>query len=102
MVARGIHRAGPAPDGPFLAVNIASITGSLFESQLLRHVKGAFTGAERGHAGCFGQPNGGTLFLDEIGELPLNLLACNRFTVTAQTLKSLFNSSCDKQHDMID
>jgi len=73
LVARGIHRAGPAPGGPFVAVNIASIPEALFESQLFGHVKGAFTGAERDHAGYFEQAHGGTLFLDEIGELPLNL-----------------------------
>ncbi len=73
LVARGIHRAGPTPDGPFLAVNIASVPESLFESQLFGHIKGAFTGAEKDYAGYFEQANGGTLFLDEIGELPLNL-----------------------------
>ncbi len=73
LAARGIHRAGPARGGPFLAVNIASIPESLFESQLFGHVKGAFTGAQRDYAGYFEQANGGTLFLDEIGELPLNL-----------------------------
>lgn len=73
LVARGIHRAGPTPDGPFLAVNVASIPESLFESQLFGHVKGAFTGAERAYAGYFEQASAGTLFLDEIGELPLNL-----------------------------
>ncbi len=73
LAARGVHRAGPNPDGPFLAVNIASIPESLFESQLFGHVKGAFTGAQRDYAGYFEQASGGTLFLDEVGELPLNL-----------------------------
>ncbi|MCP4714599.1 MAG: sigma-54-dependent Fis family transcriptional regulator [Deltaproteobacteria bacterium] len=72
LVARGVHRAGPHPDGAFVAVNVASIPEQLFESQFFGHSKGAFTGAERDYVGYFEQANGGTLFLDEIGELPLN------------------------------
>lgn len=75
LLARGIHRAGPCPGGPFVAVNVSSVPEALFESQFFGHVKGAFTGAGRDHAGFFEQANGGTLFMDEIGELPLILQA---------------------------
>lgn len=75
LLARGIHRGGPCPDGPFVAVNVSSIPESLFESQFFGHVKGSFTGAQSDHPGYFRQAEGGTLFLDEIGELPLNLQA---------------------------
>lgn len=73
LLARGIHRAGNNPDGPFTAVNVSSVPETLFESQFFGHIKGAFTGAEKDFAGYFEQSNGGTLFLDEIGELSLNL-----------------------------
>lgn len=73
LMARGIHRAGPAPDGPFVAVNVSAIPATMFESQFFGHAKGAFTGAEGSHAGFFEQADGGTLFLDEIGELPVGL-----------------------------
>ncbi|HON59026.1 MAG TPA: sigma-54 dependent transcriptional regulator [Smithella sp.] len=73
LVARGIHRAGPSPKGPFVAVNVSAIPASMFESQFFGHVKGAFTGADVAHRGYFEQADGGTLFLDEIGELPLSL-----------------------------
>ncbi len=73
LAARGIHRAGPCPEGPFIAVNISSIPDTLFESQVFGHKKGAFTGAEDDYVGLFEQANGGTLFLDEIGELPQGL-----------------------------
>ncbi|MBP8980717.1 MAG: sigma-54-dependent Fis family transcriptional regulator [Syntrophobacterales bacterium] len=75
LMARGIHRAGPAPDGPFVAVNVSAIPSTMFETQFFGHVRGAFTGAEGTYRGFFEQANGGTLFLDEIGELPLGLQA---------------------------
>ncbi len=73
LAARGIHRAGPAPKGPFIAVNVSAIPATMFESQFFGHAKGAFTGAETPYRGYFEQADGGTLFLDEIGELPLPL-----------------------------
>ncbi len=75
LLARGIHRGGPCPDGPFVPVNVSSIPESLFESQFFGHVKGSFTGAQKDYPGFFRQAHGGTLFLDEIGELPFNLQA---------------------------
>jgi DNA-binding NtrC family response regulator len=73
LMARGIHRAGPAPDGPFVAVNVSAIPTTMFESQFFGHTKGAFTGADNRYSGFFEQADGGTLFLDEIGELPIGL-----------------------------
>ncbi len=59
----------------FLTVNCASLSGSLLESELFGHEKGAFTGAVQARAGIFETADGGTLFLDEIGELPLETQA---------------------------
>ena len=73
LVAKGIHQAGPMPQGPFIAVNVSAIPASMFESQFFGHAKGAFTGADAPHNGYFEQADGGTLFLDEIGELPIGL-----------------------------
>jgi DNA-binding NtrC family response regulator len=73
LFARGIHGAGPYADGPFVSVNVTSVPESLFESLFFGHGKGAFTGAEKSHAGYFEQANHGVLYLDEIGELPLTL-----------------------------
>ena len=69
LVARALHALGPAPDDVFLAINCAAIPHDLLENQLFGHVRGAFTGADRDHAGLFVAAGGGTVFLDEIGEL---------------------------------
>jgi DNA-binding NtrC family response regulator len=75
LVARALHRAGPSPSGPFIAVNVSSIPETLFEREFFGHVKGAFTGADSDQAGFFEQAAGGTLFMDEIGELSPTLQA---------------------------
>ena len=74
LLALAIHRAGPAPGGPFVAVNCAAIPRDLIASELFGHAEGAFTGARRGGTkGRFEQAHGGTLFLDEVGDMPLDL-----------------------------
>ncbi|MDD2741315.1 MAG: sigma 54-interacting transcriptional regulator [Rhodocyclaceae bacterium] len=73
LVARAIHEASPRSSGPFVAVDCAGMTESLFESELFGYEKGAFTGAAHRKQGLVEAASGGTLFLDEIGELPLTL-----------------------------
>ncbi|MCK5272480.1 MAG: sigma 54-interacting transcriptional regulator [Sedimentisphaerales bacterium] len=58
---------------PFICVNCAAITGTLAESELFGHKKGAFTGATEDRLGYFRAADGGTILLDEIGELNLAL-----------------------------
>jgi len=69
LLARAIHAASANADGPFLSVNCGALPEGLLESELFGHVRGAFTGAVRDHAGLFVGANGGSLLLDEIGEL---------------------------------
>jgi DNA-binding NtrC family response regulator len=71
LAARALHALGHDPDAAFLAINCAAIPHDLLENQLFGHVRGAFTGADRDHAGLFVAAGRGTVFLDEIGELPL-------------------------------
>ncbi len=70
LVARELHRLGPSPKGPFIALNSAALPHELVESELFGHERGAFTGASATRKGAFEAASGGTLFLDEIGDLP--------------------------------
>ena len=74
LFAHAIHSASNRKNGPFIAVNCASLPHSLVESELFGYEKGAFTGAlGQGNPGKFELAHGGTVFLDEIGELPLEI-----------------------------
>jgi two-component system response regulator AtoC len=73
LLARAIHKASPRAKANFTPVNMASLSGSLFDSEFFGHTQGAFTGASRERAGYLEQTNGGTVFLDEIGHMPLEL-----------------------------
>jgi DNA-binding NtrC family response regulator len=70
VLARAIHRASEARQGPMVAVNCAALPENLLESELFGHEKGAFTGAVSQRTGRFEQADEGTLFLDEVGEIP--------------------------------
>ena len=73
LVARAIHAESPRRRAPFQAVNCATFSPTLLESELFGHVHGAFTGAVRDRQGLFALANQGTLFLDEVAEIPLDL-----------------------------
>jgi two-component system nitrogen regulation response regulator NtrX len=75
LVARELHRRGPGPKTPLVAVNSAALPEQLVESELFGHERGAFTGADRLRRGAFENAGNGTLFLDEVGELPLQAQA---------------------------
>ncbi|HIG06811.1 MAG TPA: sigma-54-dependent Fis family transcriptional regulator [Methylococcaceae bacterium] len=75
LVAKAIHALSSRNKQPFLAINCATLSANLLESELFGHVKGAFTGAVNNHIGLFQRAHKGTLFLDEIAELPLELQA---------------------------
>ena len=74
VLAESLHRMDPKRRRKrFATVNCASITGTLAESELFGHCRGAFTGATSDRLGYFRSCDGGTLFLDEISELDMNL-----------------------------
>ena len=75
LLARFIHQNSPRADGPFVALNCASLPESLLESELFGHEKGAFTGAVTRKQGKFELADGGSILLDEISEMDLSLQA---------------------------
>jgi len=75
LIARALHTKSLRRERPFIAVNCAALSETLFESELFGHEKGAFTGAISLKKGRFELAQGGTIFLDEVGELAPGLQA---------------------------
>jgi len=70
LIARAIHKRSGRFRSVFTRMNCAVTPPSLIAAELFGYEKGAFTGANRRHAGRFEVANHGTIFLDEIGEMP--------------------------------
>ncbi len=71
LFAKELHRLSNRKDEIFIAIDMGSISESLFESELFGHVKGAFTDAKEHRIGKIEAAHKGTLFLDEIGNISL-------------------------------
>lgn len=71
VLARLIHEWSGFSGGKFVPLNAAQAEGSLVDSELFGHKKGAYTGSESHRTGALLSAHRGTLFLDEIGDLPL-------------------------------
>jgi Nif-specific regulatory protein len=75
LVARALHHNSARKNHPFIAINCAVLSETLFESELFGHEKGAFTGAILQKAGKLEMADQGTVFLDEISEIPVGIQA---------------------------
>jgi two-component system nitrogen regulation response regulator GlnG len=73
LIARAIHHYSRRAGRPFVAVSCAAIPGTLLESEMFGHERGAFTDAKERRLGRFELAHGGTLYLDEIGDMPVEL-----------------------------
>lgn len=69
LIAEAVHQNSKRRNKPFVKVNLGGIPGSLFESEMFGHKRGAFTDARSDRIGRFEMANFGTIFLDEIGDL---------------------------------
>jgi DNA-binding NtrC family response regulator len=75
LVANTVWHLSARKDAPFIALNCASLSENLIESEIFGHEKGAFTSAYQMKHGLVEVADKGTLFLDEIGEMPIGLQA---------------------------
>jgi DNA-binding NtrC family response regulator len=75
VFARFIHASSSRAAQRYVALNCASFSETLLESELFGHVKGSFTGAYRDKIGKLQQAHRGTIFLDEIAEMTLRMQA---------------------------
>jgi DNA-binding NtrC family response regulator len=71
FLAQRIHELS-GRKGPYVELNCGRVPkdSTQFQSELLGHVKGAYTGAVIRRVGALFQADGGTLFLDEVESLP--------------------------------
>ena len=97
VAANAIHACGSRRDGPFVAVNMATLSEGLAGAELFGAARGAYTGAAAARSGLFAEAAGGTLFLDEIGDAPapiqpmlLRVLECGEYRPlgAAQSMRS--------------
>lgn len=65
-----LHQWSARARMPLVTMNAALTGGSLAESELFGHKKGAYTGAESSRQGALRAAHGGTLFLDEVADIP--------------------------------
>lgn len=77
LFAEAIHNASKRSEkeDSYKALNCATISQGLAESELFGHIKGAFTDAHTDKKGYLELADKGTLFLDEIGELEIEVQA---------------------------
>lgn len=73
LVARNIHQQSKRQNGPFVAVNCASISPDRIESELFGYENDAFSEDSQKKIGLIEWADNGTLFLDEIGDLSLEI-----------------------------
>jgi DNA-binding NtrC family response regulator len=109
LIAREIHRQSQRSNEIFVAVDMGSLSETLFESEIFGHIKGAYTDAKEDRAGRFEIASGGTLFLDEIGNLSLAMQAklltvLQNYTVTRlgsnHSIKIDFRLICATNKDL--
>jgi two-component system nitrogen regulation response regulator GlnG len=73
VVARALHHYSRRAGRPFVGISAAAIPGTLLESELFGHEKGAFTDAKERRLGKLELAHGGSVFFDEIGDMPPEL-----------------------------
>ena len=92
VFAYELHKQSLRKNNTFMHVDLGSLNGNLFESELFGYAKGAFTDAKEDKPGRFELAEGGTIFLDEIGNLSLPLQAKLLSVIQNRTVNRLGES----------
>lgn len=71
VAARMIHARSRRADGPFVALNCATLNPARFEEELFGLEAGSDPTAQPRRAGVLERAHGGTLLLDEVADMPL-------------------------------
>ena len=71
VAARMVHARSRRADGPFVALNCATLNPARFEEELFGVEAGADPVAAPRRAGVLERAHGGTLLLDEVSDMPL-------------------------------
>ena len=71
VAARMVHQRSRRADGPFVALNCATLNPARFEEELFGVEAGADAAAAPRRAGVLERAHGGTLLLDEVADMPL-------------------------------
>jgi two-component system nitrogen regulation response regulator NtrX len=71
VVARMIHARSRRADGPFIALNCATLNPARFEEELFGMEAGPDPVTQPRRAGVLERAHGGTLLLDEVSDMPL-------------------------------
>lgn len=74
-IAKTIHYNSIRADHPFISVNAATISSSMFDTDFFGYEKDAFVGANTRKYGFIENSSQGTLYISEIQELDLNMQA---------------------------
>jgi two-component system response regulator AtoC len=92
LVARSIHQHSSFKDGSFVSVDVASLPGTLLDSELFGYVKDAFPGADQNMKGQIEEAENGTIYFHDIAELPHPLQAKLLRLIQHQKLRRLGDS----------
>ncbi|WP_137176828.1 sigma-54 dependent transcriptional regulator [Roseomonas sp. AR75] len=71
VAARMLHARSRRSDGPFVALNCATLAPGRFEEELFGVEAGTGPEAQPRRAGVLERAHGGTLLLDEVGDMPM-------------------------------
>lgn len=93
LAAGAIHRLSDRRDAPFVHVDCSALSGTLMESELFGHEKGAFTGAGDFKVGRFERAGEGTVFLDEVAAMPVDLQIKLLHAVEEKTIQRVGGNS---------